>query len=96
METVLPRPTRNGILLKNPMGEKPTIHLEAEALAVWEMEQLEKTVRMEILAKGPACTEVEVGDLVRIKGHRMLAGDGVVIGDDKYLVYTEGDVLVIY
>lgn len=89
------RPTRNHIIVNNPVTPlSSTIQITPEVEKRHAMEQLKKAEKATVLAVGPACLEVKVGDVVRIRAQRFATAD--MLEDDKYLLFTEGDVTAIY
>jgi hypothetical protein len=89
------KPTRNHIIVANPVTPlSTTIQITEEVERKHALEQLKKAEKATILATGPACMEVKVGDVVRIRGNRFATAD--LLEDDKYLLFNEGDVTVIY
>ena len=100
MEKINIRPTRNHIIVENPIKPRPksaialTPELEAKQNEEWAEQQLKNAEKSTVLAAGPACVEVKQGDVVRLKGGRFMQAEGLEGG--KYLLFTEGDVIAIY
>lgn len=89
------KPTRNNIIVKNPIKKmSTTIEITEEVQRQYAEEQLQNAQKAEVLAVGTACTEVKAGDVVRIKTSRFMSADP--LEDDKYLVFSEADVIAIY
>ena len=89
------KPTRNNIIIDNPI--KPmstTIQVTDEVKQAHAEEQLKNAEKAKVVAKGPACQQVEVGDVVRIRRASFMSAEPLENG--KYLIITEGEVLAIY
>ena len=93
-------PTRNNIIVKNPIIPKPkssiqlTPEMETAQNAEWNAEQLKNADKAKVLAAGIGCVEVKKGDFVKIKTGRFLSAEPLEEG--KFLMFTEGDVMAIY
>ena len=93
-------PTRNNIIVENPIKARPksaialTPEMEAEQEMAWNTEQLKNAEKAKVLSAGSACIEVKTGDTVKIKTGRFLSAEPLEEG--KYLMFTEGDVMAIY
>jgi len=96
MEGMTLKPTRNNIIVKNPVTAMNTaLEITDEARKEYEMEQLAKAQKAEVVAMGPGCTDaIKVGDFVMFKAMRFMSADPIEGG--KYLLFTEGDVIAIY
>ena len=89
------RPTRNHIIVKNPVTPlSTTIQITEDVQRRHALEQLKKAEKAEVVAVGPACVEVKKGDTVRIRANRFATAD--LLEDEKYLLFNEGDVIAIY
>ena len=89
------RPTRNNIIVKNPIKKmSTTIEITEEVQRQYAQEQLENAQKAEVLAVGVGCVEVKKGDVVRIKSSRFMTADP--LEDEKYLVFNEADVVAIF
>ena len=89
------KPTRNNIIVMNPI--KPmstTIQVTEEVKQAHAQEQLANAEKATVVAKGPTCQEVKVGDEVRLRTSSFMNAEPLEKG--KYLVFTEGEVLAIY
>lgn len=94
MKTTI-KPTRNNILIKNPIKPMSTTIQVTEAVKKsYIEEQMLSAEKAEIIAAGPACVEVKVGDIVRIKTSRFMSADPMEGGE--FLMINEGDVIAIY
>lgn len=93
-------PTRNNIIVENPIKARPksaialTPEMEAEQEMAWNTEQLKNAEKAKVLSAGNGCVEVKTGDTVKIKTGRFLSAEPLEEG--KYLMFTEGDVMAIY
>lgn len=100
MEAINVIPTRNNIIVENPIKPKPksaialTPEMETAQEAEWNANQLKNAEKAKVLAAGVGCVEVKSGDLVKLKTGRFLSAEPLEEG--KFLMFTEGDVLAIY
>lgn len=96
MEALNIKPTRNNIIVKNPIEPmSTTIVVTEEAKKQHMQQQMEQwDGTCQVVAVGPASIEVKVADKVIIKDARLMSGQPIKNGD--YLLFTEGDVVAIY
>lgn len=100
MEKIKITPTRNNIIVENPIKPKPkstialTPEMETQQEAEWNANQLKNAEKAKVIAAGNGCLEVKTGDLVKLKTGRFLSAEPLEEG--KYLMFTEGDVMAIY
>jgi co-chaperonin GroES (HSP10) len=100
MEVIKIVPTRNNIIVENPIKSKPqstialTPEMEAQQEAEWNANQLKNAEKAKVIAAGSGCIEIKEGDLVKLKTGRFLSAEPLEQG--KYLMFTEGDVMAIY
>ncbi|NDB58372.1 hypothetical protein EB001_07990 [bacterium] len=95
MEERVPRPIKAYIIVENPI-EKPKTKIklsEADQLA-FVNDQLAKVQKVKIIAVGPQCESVKVGDEVKIKTADFMRGEPMC--GEKYIAFTEGNVVAIY
>ena len=100
MEKINIVPTRNNIIVENPIKPKPksviqlTSEMETAQNAEWNADQLKNAEKAKVLSAGVGCVEVKSGDFVKIKTGRFLSAEPLEQG--KFLMFTEGDVMAIY
>lgn len=83
---------RNYFLVKMPI-KKPTIQLSEDAERSFYEDQMEKTTKLEVVMAAEGCTNVVVGDKVRLKPNAFLMGE---VYEEDYVLFQETDVTMIH
>jgi len=95
MEERVPRPIKAYIIVENPIEKPKTkIKLSEADQQAFVNEQLAKVQKVKVIAVGPQCEAVKVGDEVKIKTADFLRGEPMC--GEKYIAFTEGNVVAIY
>ena len=95
MEERVPRPIKSYIIVENPIEKPKTkIKLSDKDMDSFVADQLAKVQKVKVIAVGPQCEAVKVGDEVKIKTADFMRGEPMC--GDKYIAFTEGNVVAIY
>ena len=95
MEERVPRPIKSYIIVDNPIEKPKTkIKLSDKDMDSFVADQLAKVQKVKVIAVGPQCEAVKVGDEVKIKTADFMRGEPMC--GDKYIAFTEGNVVAIY